>query len=91
MGNVTERQLLGDCPRRLSFPADEIAQKWLPMLLDAYFIADQGIYEGISREEKQGRKLACTKGCSNCCKAHLTIPIYPLELLGLYWYTTEKV
>ncbi|MBS1233386.1 MAG: hypothetical protein H6R42_1040, partial [Nitrospirae bacterium] len=30
-------------------------------------------------------------GCWNCCKTHQTIPVYPLELVGLSWYVTEKI
>ena len=26
-----------------------------------------------------------------CCRSHKTIPVYPLELVGLSWYVTEKV
>ena len=77
-------------PERLSFPDEETRSEWLPMLLDAYFIADNGVYEGISRRLNQGQKLACAKGCSTCCSTHITIPVYPLELSGLYWYAMEK-
>ncbi len=78
-------------PKRLSFPLDEAKNKWLPMLLDAYFIADQGVHEGVSRRLKKGHKLACAKGCSSCCKTHTTIPVYPVEIIGLYWYVIEKI
>ena len=78
-------------PIRLSFPADEAKNGWLPLLLDVYFMADTGVYEGINLRLKQGQTLACAKGCSNCCKTHTDIPVYPLELLGLYWYAIEKV
>ncbi len=64
---------------------------WLPMLLDSYQQADQGIHEGIRRAEQQGRRLACAKGCAHCCRAHTTIPVYPLELLGIYWYSMEQL
>ncbi|MBU3914234.1 YkgJ family cysteine cluster protein [bacterium] len=77
-------------PHRLSFPLEETRIKWLPMLLDTYFIADKGVHEGIGRQLKKGRKLACAKGCSTCCRAHTKIPVYPLELTGLYWYITDK-
>lgn len=60
------------------------------MLLDGYHITDQGVHEGIRRETAQGRTLACARGCAACCRAHLTIPVYPLELIGIYWYTVEK-
>jgi len=77
-------------PRRLSFP-DEGRLPWLSPLLDAYRIIDDGIHEGVRREELQGRRLACANGCSACCRSHLTIPVYPLELMGLYWYCSERL
>lgn len=64
---------------------------WLPMLLDAYYIADRGIALAIQKRLKRGERLACSKGCSNCCATHVTIPVYPLELVGIYWYVLEKV
>ena len=78
-------------PERLSFGVDEAVFPWLPMLLDAYYIIDQGVAAGVRRERGKGRQLACAKGCSNCCRAHKTIPVYPLELVGLTWYVTEKL
>jgi Fe-S-cluster containining protein len=78
-------------PRRLSFPADEAAHYWLSMLLESYYIVDKGIAEAIERDIKSGRKLACAKGCSSCCKTHKDIPVYPLELAGISWYVTEKI
>jgi Fe-S-cluster containining protein len=77
--------------KRLSFPSDENKHLWLPFLLDAYFIVYKGIDEAVRTAFKKGRKLACSKGCSNCCKTHQTIPVYPLELVGLSWYVTEKI
>lgn len=76
---------------RLSFPADEPVHPWLPGLLEAYHITDAGVCEGIRRAELQGRKLACGKGCAACCRSHTSIPVYPLELVGISWYVTEKV
>ena len=78
-------------PKRLRFPHDEPAYAWLSILLDAYFIVDKGVAEALKMEARKGRKLACGKGCSNCCKTHNTIPVYPLELVGLSWYVTEKI
>jgi uncharacterized protein len=63
----------------------------LPLLLEAYAIVDAGIHEAIRREEKQGRALACHKGCAACCRSHTTIPVYPLELIGINWYVVEKI
>jgi len=77
--------------KRLSFPSDENKHPWLPLLLDACFIVDKGIDEAVRTAFKKGRKLACSKGCSNCCKTHQTIPVYPLELVGLSWYVIEKI
>ena len=76
---------------RLVFPEDESRQAWLPLLLEAYAIVDAGINEATRREEAQGRALACHKGCAACCRSHTTIPIYPLELIGINWYVVEKI
>jgi len=76
-------------PERVSFPEFEQRLPWLTTLMDAYLITDQGISEAIKREEKQGKKLACDKGCASCCKSHETIPVYPLELMGISWYAAE--
>jgi Fe-S-cluster containining protein len=77
-------------PARAAFPDHELRQPWLKLLLDAYHIADRGVHEGVRRETVQGRQLACAKGCAACCRTHTTIPIYPLELIGLYWYVIEQ-
>ncbi|MGB9715131.1 MAG: YkgJ family cysteine cluster protein [Thermodesulfovibrionales bacterium] len=78
-------------PFRLSFPDDEKIYDWLSPLLNAYYIVDKGIAEAIRREKKRKRRVACAKGCSNCCRTHKTIPVYPLELVGISWYVIEKV
>ena len=78
-------------PERLEFSADEQRFSWLVKLLDAYYIIDKGVSEAISREHKQGRELACAKGCSSCCTTHQDIPVYPLELMGMSWYIIEKL
>ncbi len=77
--------------RRLSFPSEEKEYPWLPMLLDAYSVVDKGVAKAIESEQAKGRKPACGKGCSNCCKTHRDIPVYPLELVGISWYATEKI
>ena len=76
-------------PKRVKFPEHENRLPWLKILMDAYLILDQGISESIKREEKQGKTLACSKGCSTCCKSHESIPVYPLELMGMFWFATE--
>lgn len=78
-------------PQRLSFTSDEAQFPWLSILLDAYNIIDQGVSSAIGREQKQGRELACAKGCSSCCTTHQDIPVYPLELMGMSWYIIEKL
>ncbi len=78
-------------PTRLSFSDDEKVYDWLAPLLDAYYIVDKGIAAAVKKETKRLRKLACSKGCSSCCKTHQTIPVYPLELVGISWYVTEKI
>lgn len=78
--------------RRVRFPDDEPKLAWLPMLLDAYALIDRGVEVAVDRQQrKRGVRLACGKGCSNCCRAHTDIPVYPHELLGIYWYATEKI
>lgn len=78
--------------RRIHFPEDETRHPWLRLLLDAYAVIDEGVAIGIIDEEK-GRniKLACSKGCGNCCTTHRDIPVYPLELVGIYWFVIEKL
>lgn len=78
-------------PSRLSYPHDETAHPWLRFAVDAYYTADVGVWQAIEQEEGKGRSLACAKGCSACCRSHTTIPIFPLELLGLYWFVTLKL
>lgn len=76
--------------KRLSFPEEKYLP-WLSMLLDACHIVDKGVAGAIAAEKKKGRKLACAKGCSNCCSAHRDIPVYPLELMGISWYAADKI
>lgn len=78
-------------PARLDFPDQEKAYPWLSMLFDAFYTADQEIYSSIGSEVKKGRVLACAKGCSACCRTHVTIPVYPLELMGIYWYLMDRI
>ncbi|WP_455209473.1 hypothetical protein [Kaarinaea lacus] len=50
-----------------NFEKDKATRPWLSMLLEPYHIIDNGISVAIDREDIQGRKLACHKGCSTCC------------------------
>lgn len=78
--------------RRLSFPDEERRLPWLSLLLDAYSIADTGVAVAIrDTEKKQKKKLACGKGCGNCCVHQKDLPLYPHELVGIYWYASEKM
>ncbi len=78
--------------RRLHFPDDERRLAWLPLLLDAYAIADTGVAIAIRNTEKQQKKnLACGKGCGTCCVHQTDLPLYPHEIVGIYWYATEKL
>lgn len=78
--------------RRVHFPEDEKRNPWLPPLLDAYAIADTGIAIALRDEEKKRKKkLACGKGCGNCCEHQKDLPLYPHELVGMYWYVSEKL
>jgi Fe-S-cluster containining protein len=78
--------------RRLHFPDDERRLPWLPLLLDAYAIADTGVAVAIRDREKKGKKkLACGKGCGACCIHQTDLPLYPHEIVGIYWYATEKI
>jgi len=78
-------------PQRIQFVDDEAKFPWLPVLLDAYEVIDKGVSAAIEREQKDGRELACAKGCSSCCTTHQDIPVYPLELMGMSWYIIEKL
>ena len=78
-------------PSTPSFPEAQAKFPWLTPLLQAYSIADEGIARAITRQEERGRQLACAKGCSACCRSHSTIPVYPLELVGLTWNASEQV
>lgn len=78
--------------RRLSFAADERRLPWLPLLLDAYAIADTGVAVAIRKKGKsEGKTLACGKGCGACCIHQTDLPLYPHEIVGIYWYVTEKI
>ncbi len=78
--------------RRLHFPDDEKRLPWLSPLLDAYAIADTGVAIAIRNTEKrQKKKLACGKGCGTCCVHQKDLPLYPHEIVGIYWYASEKL
>lgn len=77
---------------RVKFPGDEGKFDWLPMLLDAYAIVDTGVSIAVKEHAAEcGVRLACRRGCDACCRSQTDIPLYPLELVGIYWYSAEKI
>ena len=78
--------------RRLHFPAEERSLPWLSLLLDAYALADTGVAIAVrNREKNQKKKLACGKGCGNCCVHQKDLPLYPHEIVGIYWYASKMI
>lgn len=75
-------------PGRMRFPEDEKRQPWLPLLLEVQHITNEGVATAIKAD---GRKLACGRGCATCCRSHSDIPVYPLELMGIAWFVSEKL
>jgi Fe-S-cluster containining protein len=75
---------------RVEFQEDERKHEWLSMLLDAYAIVDTGVSIAVKEHEAEHNvKLACRKGCDSCCRTD--VPLYPLELVCIYWYAAEKI
>jgi Fe-S-cluster containining protein len=52
---------------------------------------NDGVAQAVAEGEQAGRELACGRGCATCCRTHSDIPVYPLELMGLYWFAVEKL
>ena len=87
-----KKQPAAGLSRRLHFPDEERRLPWLSPLLDAYAIADTGVTIAIRDAEKKGKKkLACKKGCGSCCVHQKDLPLYPHEIVGIYWYASEKL
>ncbi len=76
---------------RLFYPEDEKIYTWLAMLLEPYSITDQEVSTAIDTKTTKNRKLACHRGCAACFRTHKSIPVTPIELVGISWYATEKV
>jgi len=77
---------------RVTFAEDEKAHSWLTLVLDAYAIVDEGVGRAVEKElARSGRELACRRGCDTCCRTQRDIPVYPHEMMGIYWYCTEKI
>ena len=80
-----------DSSSLLRFPDEESRFPWLSMLLDSYAVIDEGISAAAGKEEnKRNVKLACKEGCNICCGVNKDIPVYPIELVGIYWFSNEK-
>ena len=71
---------------RPSTSDDEAKYPWLRILLDAYEKSDRLTGAALAK----GPAVACTKGCSNCCKK-ASIPFTEPELAGISWYVLEKL
>jgi Fe-S-cluster containining protein len=78
-------------PERARFPTAEAAHWWLAPVLDAYAILDDGLGVEVPREAaRRGEKVACHKGCSECCK-NAEVPILPPEIATVSWYVCEEL
>lgn len=73
------------------FAEDQARLPWLTRLLEVQQRTDQAVTAGIQRETRKGKALACARGCASCCRTHTDIPVYPLGLMGIAWYATEKL
>lgn len=78
-------------PTRLKFEEHERKYGWLTILLRAYYQNDLGTHnEMLTFFEKNKRKIACYKGCYNCC-LNPVVPITEIELMGISWYVSEII
>src|SRR3989304_8226721 len=76
---------------RVRYPADEAANPWLSVLLDAYHIQDTGIAVELQEEQKKRKdKLGCHRGCGTCCQRP-TVPVTDPEVKGIAWFVNNKL
>jgi Fe-S-cluster containining protein len=75
-------------PTRETYPEAEKKYEWLGLLLDTYQLSDQLVADSLKLFAKNGVHIACSEGCSNCCKRP-TVPVTELEMRGLSWYASE--
>lgn len=73
---------------RKRFQAAESKYKWLSNLLDTFAIADEGVEATRVHQVAAGTPVACSKGCSACCK-NPSVPFTEPELLGISWFASE--
>ena len=82
----------GKTPGGLRFPDDEARHAWLPVLLRMHALVDAGVTASVrSEERRRGVRRACRSGCDVCCRTQGDIPVFPIELAGLSWYSVEKL
>lgn len=78
-------------PLKLNFPKFESKYAWLAILLNAFYKNDLGVYNELHIYlKKTNHKLACKKGCFNCCLKPM-VPISEIELMGISWYLSEMI
>ncbi len=86
----SHKKSAGALSTRVRFPEDERKLPSLPALLDSYAIVDTGVAIAVRDHEKKLKvRPACARGCDVCCQQK-DIPLYPHELVGLYWFASEK-
>ena len=74
---------MGKKIKRIKYPEDERKYKWLPILLDAYYVNDVGTHKELKHEIKiRKQKIACKKGCHICCLKP-DVPICEVEINGI--------
>lgn len=83
--------VVADVKNRRIIIEDESRIPWLTMLLNYHAIIDAGVIEAIAIENQSGRECACKRGCTVCCIGQTDIPVYPIELAGIYWHCAEKL
>lgn len=78
-------------PYRVAMPRAERLTPWLRHLFDLYAVVDMSVAKALeaSALDVPGRKAGCFRGCSWCC--HHVIPVTPLEVAGLTWFTREEM
>lgn len=68
--------------------AEAAAAPWRQLLAQVHAEIDQGVAAAIHTRRQP---LACARGCAACCRTHRDIPVYPLELMGLYQQVLEEL
>lgn len=67
----------------------ELHYPWLIILLDSYYICDNEVKVDVAIQETiTKRKIACHKGCCNCC-LRSDVLLSQIELQGISWFVSE--